>query len=130
MDLTVGVGPPRSALPPDLGVGLPLVKAALLYGDRVTLCSPAASLLLRLRDHTPTAVGSRLAVLAGLADDLGLGDAPARLAHVADTPHVDPEVVRLTVDAWWRRYRRALSEALVESVLCSSLCLSRGFVVA
>ena len=117
MDLTVGVGPPRSALPPDLGVGLPLVKAALLYGDRVTLCSPAASLLLRLRDHTPTAVGSRLAVLAGLADDLGLGDAPARLAHVADTPHVDPEVVRLTVDAWWRRYRRALAEALVESGL-------------
>ncbi|WP_420455529.1 hypothetical protein [Rubrivirga sp.] len=117
MDLTVGVGPPRSALPPDLDVGVPLVKAALLYGDRVTLCSPAASLLVRLRDHTPTGVAARLDVLAGLADDLGLDDAPARLAAVAGSRHVDRDVVRATVDGWWRRYRRLLAEAVVESGL-------------
>ncbi len=117
MDLTVGVGPPRSALPSDLAVGLPLVKAALLYGDRVTLCSPAASLLARLRDHAPTALGDRLDVLAGLADDLGLGDGPARLSAVSGSSHVDPVAVRATVDGWWRRYRRLLAEAVVESGL-------------
>jgi len=118
MDLTVGVGPPRSALPSDLSVGLPLVKAALLYGDRVTLCSPAASLLLRLEEHDPRDVPGRLAVLAGLADDLGLGDGPARLAHVVGVGrYLDAEVVRLTVDAWWRRYRRSLAEAVVQSGL-------------
>ena len=118
MDLTVGVGPPRSALPSDLSVGLPLVKAALLYGDRVTLCSPAASLLLRLREHVPCDVPGRLAVLAGLADDLGLGDGPARLAHaVASGWRVDRGVVAATVDAWWGRYRRALAEAVVQSGL-------------
>lgn len=120
MDLTVGVGPPRSALPIDLAVGLPLVKAALLYGDRVTLCSPAASLLRRLREHAPRDVPGRLAVLAGLADDLGLGDAPARLAHaVGAGRRIDPEVVRGTVDAWWGRYRRGLDEAIVESGLAA-----------
>ncbi|WP_412069977.1 hypothetical protein [Rubrivirga sp. IMCC43871] len=117
MDLTVGVGPPRSALPADLGVGLPLVKAALLYGDRVTLCSPAASLLLRLRDHAPTALADRLEVLMGLADDLGLDDAPARLAAVLAAGRVDAEVVQPLVDGWWRRYRRALADASVESGL-------------
>ena len=120
MDLTVGVGPPRSALPADLAVGLPLVKAALLYGDRVTLCSPAASLLLRLREHAPCDVPGRLAVLAGLADDLDLGDGPARLAHAVGLGRrVDPEAVRMTVDGWWARYRRALDEAVVESGLAA-----------
>ncbi len=117
MDLTVGVGPPASALPSDLSVGLPLVKAALLYGDRVTLCSPAASLLARLRDHDPADVAARLDTLAGLAGDLGLGDAPARLALVADSRRLDRAAVRATVDRWWRRYRRALAQAVAESGL-------------
>ena len=117
MDLTVGVGPPRSALPADLAVGLPLVKAGLLYGDHVTLCSPAAGLLLRLRDHDPPGVRARLAVLAGLADDLGLDDGPARLARVLDSRRVDHAVARATVDGWWRRYRRALDEAVAWSGL-------------
>ncbi len=118
MHLTVGVGPPRSALPADLDVGLPLVKAALLYGDRVTLCSPAASLLLRLRDHDPPDVAGRLAVLAGLADDLGLGDGPERLAHALGAGRrIDPGIAAATVDAWWDRYRRALADAVAGSGL-------------
>ena len=119
MDLTVGVGPPRSALPADLAVGLPLGKAALLYGDRVTLCSPAAGLLLRLRDHDPAGVRARLETLAGLADDLGLGDAPARLARVLEARHVGLDVAGPVVDGWWRRYRRALSDAVEASGLAA-----------
>ena len=117
MHLTVGVGPPRSALPSEIDVGLPLVKAALLYGDRVTLCSPAASVLTRLQHDEPTALGDRLAVLAGLADDLGLDDRPARLAAVLRAGRVDADVARPAVDDWWRRYRRALGQAVAESGL-------------
>ena len=117
MHLTVGVGPPRSALPSEISVGLPLVKAALLYGDHVTLCSPAASVLARLRDDTPRGLRDRLAVLAGLSDDLGLDDAPARLAAVLATGRVGAEAAQHTVDAWWRRYRRALGRAVAGSGL-------------
>lgn len=121
MHLTVGVGPPASALPSEIDVGLPLVKAALLYGDRVTLCSPAASILLRLRDHVPASTSERLDVLAGLSDDLGLDDAPARLAALAERGRVDRVALDLVVDAWWRRYRRALGEAVAESGLAEML---------
>ncbi|MEM0963928.1 MAG: hypothetical protein AAGK21_15480 [Bacteroidota bacterium] len=117
MHLTVGIGPPRSALPADLDVGIPLVKAALLYGDRVTLCSPAASVLVRLRDHDPPDAARRLDVLAGLADDLGLGDAPRRLADAVGLRRVDPVAVERTVASWWDRYRRALAEAVAASGL-------------
>ena len=117
MLLTVGVGPPGSALPSEIDVGLPLVKAALLYGDRVTLCSPAASVLVRLQGDEPTALEDRLAVLAGLADDLGLDDHPARLAAVLDAGRVGGDVARITVDGWWRRYRRALAQAVAQSGL-------------
>ena len=117
MHLTVGVGPPGSALPSEIDVGLPLVKAALLYGDRVTLCSPAASVLVRLRDDQPTALADRLAVLAGLAHDLDLDDRPARLAEVLGAGRVDADHARATVDGWWRRYRQALAQAVAESGL-------------
>ena len=117
MDLTVGVGPPRSALPSEIDVGLPLVKAALLYGDRVTLCSPAASVLARLDRDQPTALADRLAVLAGLADDLGLDDRPARLAAVVEAGRLEPGAATAAVDGWWRRYRRVLAEAVAESGL-------------
>ena len=115
MHLTVGVGPPISALPAEIDVGLPLVKAALLYGDRVTLCSPSASLLVRLQRHHPASMDERLDVLTGLSGDLGLGDAPARLRALLEEGRLGLEDARPAVDRWWARYRAGLREALAAS---------------
>lgn len=117
MHLTVGAGPPRSAEPGDLQSGLRLTRAALLYGDAVSLCSPTASLLLHLRADAPRATGTRLERLAALADDLGLDDGPARLARALSTGEVRETAARPTVDAWWRRYRRMLGATIQHSGL-------------
>ncbi|MGB3545306.1 hypothetical protein, partial [Rubrivirga sp.] len=101
MHLTVGVGPPTSALPAEIDIGLPLVKAALLYGDRVTLCSPSASLLVRLRRHRPASLTDCLEVLVGLSNDLGLEDGPQRLKALLEGGRVEAENARPAVDHWW-----------------------------
>lgn len=115
MHLTVGVGPPAALTRID--VGLPLVKAALLYGDRVTLCSPAASVLERLRRDDPPGLRARLVTLAGLSADLGLGDAPARLGDLLDVGRIDGDVARITVAEWWSEYRCLLAQTLASSGL-------------
>ena len=121
LHVVVGVGPPAW---PDGPVGLSadvrLVKAALLYGDAVALCSPAAALvdrLLRLEAAAPDTVG-KLAALGALAADLGLGDGPRHLAAawaaLAERP---AEVARQAwiesvVEERWEEARAALRAAL------------------
>ncbi|MEM1056467.1 MAG: hypothetical protein AAGI52_13170 [Bacteroidota bacterium] len=94
--VTVAVGPPEAS-PPDLAPEVGLVKAALLYGDRVALVSPAASLLRRLtaEAHLARTPRQRLALLASLADDLGLGDAPTVLSAHSGEPGIEATVARI-----------------------------------
>lgn len=101
--VTVAVGPPGES-PPDLGPEVGLVKAALLYGDRVALVSPAASLLRRLLAEVALArtPAQRLDLLASLADDLGLGIAPAAMAARIR----EPGVARAVERAWGGFVRR------------------------
>lgn len=105
--ITVAVAPPGAA-PPDLSPEVALVKAALLYGDRVALVSPAASLLRRLAHEAAGAMSARqrLDILASVADDLDLGDAPLRLRQRLGEPGVDATVERL-----WRAFRGRLDRA-------------------
>ena len=84
LHVVVGVGPaPWPGAPTEFSADVRLVKAALLYGDGVTLCSPAAALvsrLLRLESAEPDTAG-QLVVLEALAGDLDLGDGPRLLAE-------------------------------------------------
>lgn len=124
LHVTVGVGPPAW---PDAPVGLStdvrLVKAALLYGDAVTLCSPAAALvarLLRLEAAPPDTAGT-LAVLDAVAGDLGWGDGPRLLAEAyAALAQVGPPEATASRRAWieqvaaerWAEARAALLDGL------------------
>lgn len=105
--ITVAVAPPEAA-PPDLSPEVTLVKAALLYGDRVALVSPAASLLRRLAAEASgaTSARQRLDILASVADDLDLGDAPIRLR-----PHLGEPGIEATVERLWRAFRGRLDRA-------------------
>lgn len=94
--VTVAVGPPEAS-PPDLAPEVGLVRAALLYGDRVALVSPAASLLRRLLAEAALARSprQRLDLLVSLADDLGLGNGPASLGRHLNEPGVEEAVARV-----------------------------------
>ena len=74
-------------------------------------------MLARLRDSDPSDLRARLATLAGLSTDLGMGDAPARLAAALDAGRVDADAAWARVDGWWRRYRSALGDAASASGL-------------
>lgn len=96
----------------------PLVKAALLYGDAVTLASPAASLIARVL-HTPPE--GALETLIALAEDFDLGDGPRQLAAARATLVTEPEapyraerIERLDRIArdWWEQVRGALHARL------------------
>ena len=116
----VGVAPPVwPDAPVGFAVDVQLVKAALLYGDAATLCSPAASLAARVLDVPDGAAA--LDTLVALADDFGLGDSPRRLAAdraaiVADpaAPYYAERLARLdaVADEWWGQVRGALREEL------------------
>lgn len=123
LHVTVGVGPPAW---PDAPVGLStdvrLVKAALLYGDAVTLCSPAAALvgrLLRLDAAAPDTAG-RLTALEAVAGDLGWGDGPRRLAEAYRDLRADPSAQAASRRAWveavaaerWAEARQRLHDGL------------------
>ena len=118
--VTVAVAPPEAA-PPDLATDLALVKAALLYGDRVALVSPAASLLRRLLAEAAAArtPRQRLDLLASVADDLGLGEAPARLR--GQMPEAAPLVERL-----WRAFCGRLDRAAGASGLAQIAVAERA----
>ena len=118
--VTVAVAPPEAS-PPDLATDLALVKAALLYGDRVALVSPAASLLRRLLAEAATAETprQRLDLLASVADDLGVGDGPARLRE--RLPETAPLVGRL-----WRAFRGRLERAAGASGLSEMAVAERA----
>ncbi|MEM6288566.1 MAG: hypothetical protein AAF845_15625, partial [Bacteroidota bacterium] len=106
LHVTVGVGPPTwPEAPVGFAADVRLVKAALLYGDRVALVSPAASLLRRLAHEASgaTSARQRLDILASVADDLDLGDAPLRLRQRLGEPGIDATVERL-----WRAFRGRL----------------------
>lgn len=119
----VGVGPPAwPDTPAALSADVRLVKAALLYGDAVALCSPAAALvdrLLRLEAAAPDTAG-KLAALEALAADLGLGDGPRHLAAayatVAGRRHPGDASRRAWIEAvadeQWEEARAALRAAL------------------
>ena len=115
MHVTVGIGPPAALA--HIDVGLPLVKAALLYSDHVTLCSPAASVLTRLCADDPSDLRARLATLAGLSADLGLDGAPARLGALLDAGRIDGDVAQIAVAGWWRHYRQLLAQTASASGL-------------
>ena len=95
-----------------------LVKAALLYGDAVTLCSPAASLIARVLQTPPDAP---LDTLIALAEDFELGSGPreleaarAALVSEVDTPYRAERIERLDRIAgeWWEQVRGALEARL------------------
>lgn len=121
LHITVGVAP---AAGPEAACGtsddVRLVKAALLYGDAVTLCSPAAALVGRLSEVAGSGpdVGARLDVLVALAGDLDLGDGPADLrrawAEVADVAGAAAERAWITaaVDDHWAAARERLDDVL------------------
>lgn len=94
--VTVAVGPPEAS-PPDLRTEVGLIKAALLYGDRVALVSPAASLLRRLLADAAVArtPGQRLDLLASLADDLGLSSGLATFSARLEEPGVEAALARV-----------------------------------
>ena len=121
LHVVVGVGPPVwPEAPAGLSADVRLVKAALLYGDAVSLCSPAAALvgrLLRLEAAAPDTAG-KLAALAALAADLGLGDGPRQLAAAwaaLGAPGAGPSRrawVEAVVEERWDEARHALRAAL------------------
>ncbi|GAB5537372.1 MAG: hypothetical protein Rubg2KO_36210 [Rubricoccaceae bacterium] len=95
-------------------IDLQLVKAALLYGDAVTLCSPMASLIARVLHTSPEAA---LDTLIALADDFDLGDGPRQLADAraaliaeAEAPFRSERIERLDRIAreWWEQVQGAL----------------------
>jgi len=101
-----------------LSIDLQLVKAALLYGDAVTLCSPAASLIARVLQTPPEAP---LDTLIALADDFSLGDGPrqleatrAALVEEEAAPYRAERIERLDRIAgeWWEQVRGALRAQL------------------
>ena len=118
LHVLVGVAPPAGPEAPlGLAVDLQLVKAALLYGDAVTLCSPAASLAARVLDTAP---GAALDTLVALADDFELGDGPRRLAAARlaiaaeDEAYAAERLARLDAVAaeWWEQVRGAIEARL------------------
>lgn len=126
--ITVGVGPATS---PDGPVGFSedvrLVKAALLYGDAVALCSPAAALvarLVRLEVAAPGTAG-QLAALAALAGDLDLGDGPALLAeaYAALAPRPGEPWAAASRRAW---IERVADEQWEDARLVLRAALDRG----
>lgn len=125
LHVTVGVGPaPWPDAPVGFSEDVRLVKAALLYGDAATLCSPAAALAARVlqfeaaRPDTP----QQLAALAALAGDLDLGDGPRQLAeaYAALAPRPGEPWTAASRRAWiervadeqWDEARSALRAAL------------------
>ena len=110
LHVTVGVGPPAW---PDGPVGFAadvrLVKAALLYGDAVTLCSPAAALVARLlRLEAVDGTAGKLVALEAVAGDLGWGDAPRLLTEAYAALASQPD------DRWATAARRAWLDRVVE----------------
>ncbi|OZC01783.1 hypothetical protein [Rubricoccus marinus] len=110
--VTVACGPPEGV--PDLAAEVALVRAGLLYGDRVALVSPGASLLRRLLADAALASTprQRLDLLASLADDLGLGAAPLAMRERLGEPDVAATVRHL-----WRAFRGRLDRAAQSSGL-------------
>ena len=108
LHVTIGVGPaPWPEMPIGLSADVRLVKAALLYADEATLCSPAAALvarLLRLEAAAPDTLG-QLDALAALAGDLDLGDGPRLLAeaYAALGPRLNEPWVTASRRAWIER---------------------------
>lgn len=99
-------------------IDLQLVKAALLYGDAVTLASPTASLVARVLKTPPEAP---LDTLIALSADFDLGDGPRQLAEVrsallsdAEAPFRTERLERLDGIAgeWWEQVRGALHAQL------------------
>ncbi|MEM1117155.1 MAG: hypothetical protein AAGJ11_11660 [Bacteroidota bacterium] len=111
LHVTVGVGPPTwPEAPVGFAADVRLVKAALLYGDTVTLCSPAAAVvgrLLRL-EAVASDVPGKLAALEAVAGDLGWGDGPRLLAEAYATLAAQPD------DRWLTASRRAWLDRVVE----------------
>ncbi len=108
LHVTIGVGPaPWPEGPVGLSADVRLVKAALLYGDAATLCSPAAALIARLLRLEAAAPDTRrqLDALAAMAGDLDLGDGPRRLAdaYTALAPQTDESWVATSRRAWIER---------------------------
>lgn len=118
LHVVVGVGPPPwPDAPAGLSADVRLVKAALLYGDAVVLCSPVAALvdrLLRLEAAAPDAA-AKVAALGALAGDLGLGDGPRHLAAALAERPADPARrawIEGVVEEQWDEARAALRAAL------------------
>ncbi len=111
LHVTIGVGPaPWPDGPVGLSADVRLVKAALLYGDAATLCSPAAALvarLLRLEAAAPDTAG-QLDALAALAGDLDLSDGPRLLADAYASLAPRPD------EPWAAASRRAWIERVAE----------------
>lgn len=125
LHVTVGVGPPVwPDGPVALSTDVRLVKAALLYGDAVTLCSPAAALVSRLLrlDAASAGTAETLAALEAVTGDLGWGDGPRRLAeaYAALAPRDEEPWTAASRRAWiervaaeqWEEARRAFADGL------------------
>ncbi len=110
--VTVAVAPPEGV--PDLRDEVALVRAGLLYGDRVALVSPGASLLRRLVTGAAlcTSPRQRLDLLASVAGDLGLGASPLALQKRLG----EPGIAR-TVEHLWRAFEGRLERAAFASGL-------------
>ena len=135
LHVLVGVAPPAGPEAPlGLGVDLQLVKAALLYGDSVTLCSPAASLAARVLDTTTEAA---LDTLVALADDFELGEGPRQLAAARAEierdrgPYAAERLARLDAIAaeWWEQVRGALQAQLAAGGYGELVAAARSGVV-